>query len=95
MSKRDIYIENLKAQIDIWNAQVDKFEAQAKQASVSAKAAYEEQIKLLHQQRDLAKAKFTEIQTASDGAWEDLRQGADAAWDALRQNLEKAMSRFK
>ena len=95
MSKRDIYVENLKAQIDVWNAQVEKFEAQAKLASASAKAAYEDQIKLLHQQRDLAKAKFAEIQAASDGAWEDLRKGADAAWNALRQNLEKAMSRFK
>ena len=95
MSKRDIYVEKLKAQLDIWNAQIDKFEAQAKQASASAKAGYEEQIKLLHQQRDLAKAKFAEIQVASDEAWEDLRQGADTVWTAFRESLEKAMSRFK
>lgn len=95
MSKRDIYVEKLKAQLDIWNAQVDKFEAHAKQASESAKGAYEGQIKQLHQKRDLAKAKFAEIQAASDGAWEDLKQGVDIAWTAFRESLDKAKSRFK
>ena len=95
MSKRDIYVEKLKAQLDIWNAQIDKFETQAKQASASTKVAYEEQIKLLHHQRDLAKAKFAEIQAASDEAWGDLRQGMDTAWATFRESLEKAMSRFK
>ncbi len=95
MSSRDVYMAKLKAQIDEWNAQLDKFEAQAKQAGANAKISYDEQIKALHRQRESAKAKFAEIQAASDEAWEDLKQGVDIAWAAFMEGLDKARSRFK
>jgi len=95
MSKRDEYVAKLKTQIDEWNVQVDKLEARAKQLSASARIGYDEQVKALYQQREVAKAKLAEIQAASDGAWEDLRHGVDGAWTAFRDALEKAASRYK
>ncbi len=94
MSNRDAYVAKLKAQIDEWNAQLDRFEAQAKQTGENAKLSYDEQIKALHQQRELAKARFAEIQAASDEAWEDIKQGVDIAWTAFKEGLDRARSRY-
>lgn len=95
MSKRDMYVAQLKAQLDIWNAQLSKLEAQGREVGASAKDAYEMQVQLLQAQGEQVKARLDEIQTANEDAWEDLKTGADSAWGALRDSMEKAISRFK
>jgi predicted nucleic acid-binding Zn-ribbon protein len=95
MSEKDAYVEKLKARLDEWSAALDNLEAKARKAGADAKSGSEDQIKALRQQRDSAKAKLAEVQSASGDAWEDLQKGLDSMLDALQEGLEKATSRFQ
>ena len=95
MSKRDIYVEELKAQLDKWNADIDKLEATIKEYEVSVRQKYESELMELREKRNEARARFTELQEASEDAWEDLLHGFERSWDILKDSMEHAMSRFK
>jgi uncharacterized coiled-coil DUF342 family protein len=95
MSKKDAFVEKLKARLDEWSAELDNLEAKAGKVDADARIEYEDQIKALRQQRDSVKAKLVEIQSAREDAWEDLQKGLDSMLDALQEGLEKATSRFK
>jgi chromosome segregation ATPase len=91
---RDAYVERLKTQLGGWSADIEKLKARAGRISADARAEYEEQLAALREQRDALAAKVTELQEASDDAWDDVKKGVQAAWDAAKENFQKAMSRF-
>jgi lipid II:glycine glycyltransferase (peptidoglycan interpeptide bridge formation enzyme) len=94
MSKRDEYVDKLKAQLDLWNTEVAKWEAKAQKAQAGARVEYEKQLKDLSHQRDQALEQMKRVQAASGDAWVDLVRGADEAWSKLREALEKSRSHF-
>lgn len=95
MSERDAYVNKLKAQLDEWNAEIDRLEARARKAGADASIGYEKQAKALRRQRDDAKARLAEIQSAGQDAWQQLKKGADQAWADLKSSVEKAAASFK
>lgn len=94
MSKRDEYIEKLKAQLDAWNAEVIKWEAKAKSAQADVRTEYEKQLEVIRRQRSQAMERMRQVQAASGDAWLDLVRGADEAWSKMREAFEKARSHF-
>jgi multidrug resistance efflux pump len=94
MSKRDEYVEKLKAQLDQWNTEVAKWEAKAQKAQAGARVEYEKQLKEVRRQRDQALEQMKRVQAATGDAWVDLVRGADEAWAKMRESLEKARSHF-
>jgi len=94
MTKRDEYIEKLKAQLDVWNAEVTKWEAKAKSAQADVRTEYEKQLEVLRRQRSQAMERMRQVQAASGDAWLDLVRGADEAWSKMREAFEKARSHF-
>jgi len=94
MSKRDEYVEKLKAQLDQWNTEVAKWEAKAQKAQAGARVEYEKQLKELRRQRDQALEQMKRVQAATGDAWVDLVRGADEAWAKMREALENARSHF-
>ena len=95
MAKRDDYVQNLKTQLDQWNAEVGKWEAQAKAAQAGARAEYEKQLATFRAQRNLALEQLHKVQAASGDAWTELVQGADKAWARVSEAFEKTHSQFK
>lgn len=95
MTKRDEYIENLKKQLDTWNAEAAKWEAKAKAAQANMRGEYEKQLTAFRRQRDHALEQMRQIQAASGEAWQDLVRGTDDAWARMRDAVEKARSEFK
>lgn len=95
MSMKKEYERKLQAQLDEWNAEIDKLKAQAEGEKADKKIEYYEQIDTLKSMQANANEKLTELQNASDDAWEDLKAGADNAWDSLGNALSSAKSRFK
>jgi len=71
-TKRDAYVEKLKAQLDEWNTDIDKLAAKAAHAEVNAKIEYQNQLDDLRAKRDDVRDKLLAVQQAGDGAWEDL-----------------------
>ena len=94
MSKRDEYVEKLKAQLDQWNTEVAKWEAKAQKTQADVRVEYEKQLGELRRQRDQALEQMKRVQAATGDAWVDLVRGADEAWAKMREALEKARSHF-
>jgi hypothetical protein len=95
MTKRDDYLENLKKQLDAWNAEASKWEAKAKAAQANMRGEYEKQLAAFRSQRDQALEQMRRIQATSGEAWQELVRGTDDAWARMREAVEKARSQFK
>jgi hypothetical protein len=95
MSKRDAYIEKMKARIDEWNADIDKLEAKAREARADMKIEYQEQLSAMRLEREKARGKLHELQEATEDAWEGLREGMESAWESMAKAFKDAADRFK
>ncbi len=94
MADRDEHLESFKAKLDDWNAEIDKLEEHARQAQADAKAQYDKQVESLREMRDEAQSKFSEMQNASNEAWDVMLQGTEKAWQAWASAFEDARSKF-
>jgi hypothetical protein len=97
MSTKEQYVEKHQAEIDKWNAEIEKLEAQITEisAEADAKSSHAEQMTVLRQHRDEAKAKLAEIQAARDDRWEDLKEGMEHTWTAIKDSFGKVTAKFK
>jgi chromosome segregation ATPase len=95
MTTRSEYVEQLKKNLDQWNADIAKWEAKARMAQTDLRIDYEMQLEALRKQREEITAKLKEIQASGEEAWKDLRAGSDAAWAAMREAFENATSHFQ
>jgi len=94
-TKRDAYVEKLKARLDEWNADIDKLAAKAAQAEAEAKIEYQNKLDKLRAKRDDVKDKLLTVQQAGDGAWEGLKEGLENSWEILKMSLNKAKTEFE
>jgi len=94
MTTRDAFVENVKNQLDTWNAEITKFEAQVDAAQADAKAKLQEQLDEMHRQRDKAVATLGEMQHASEAAWDEMRKGSEDAWSSLMEAFKRAQAKF-
>ena len=83
MSKRDVYIEKMKQQLDELNAKMSKLEAKAQEAKDDAREKYKEEMSKLRQQSKLAVAKLDELTAAGEDTWETLVAEMEKIRDAL------------
>ena len=95
MSTRNEYVEQLKQNLDLWNAEISKWEAKARVAQTDLRIDYEMQLESMRQKREEATEKLKEIQASSEEAWKDLAAGAESAWAAMREAFDKATSHFQ
>lgn len=95
MTTRSEYIEQLKSNLDQWNADLAKLEAKARVAKTDLRIDYEMQLEALRKHREEAAAKLKELQASGEGAWKELAAGADTAWATLREAFDKAAAHFK
>jgi hypothetical protein len=95
MNKKQEYQKKLQAQLDEWSADIDKLKAKADKAEADAKLDYQKQVEHLRSMKEDASKKMSELNRASDVAWEDLKSGMDSAWSSLDNAVKVATARFK
>jgi hypothetical protein len=95
MSKRDDYVDTLKAQLDQWNADMAKLEARSREAQAGARTEFDKHLEALRQQREQAMYQLNLLQTAAGDAWQELMRGTDEAWARMREAIDKASSHFR
>ena len=95
MKTREEYVQQLKQQLDGWNADVTRWEAQLKEARANADQRWRKDLEKVRDQREKALYNLTLLEKASATAWRDVAKGADAAWDALSASLEQARAHFE
>jgi multidrug resistance efflux pump len=94
MDKKDLYVEKMKAQLDLWADELEQMEAQAHMAEAELKIRYLDQLETLRQQREKARRQLTRIRESGDEAWEELKTGTDAAWDDIREAFARARDKL-
>ncbi|HEX5698900.1 MAG TPA: hypothetical protein VFX90_09655 [Rhodoferax sp.] len=82
-TKKNIYIEAMKAQLDELNANMTKIEAKAKEAKADARDAYLEEMRKLRHQSKVAGAKLDELKDASQDNWDTMVKEADKVREAF------------
>ncbi len=95
MDKKNEYVKKLHAKIDEWNADIDKLVAKKDRLEANARLEYQERIEEIKKKRDDLKENISEINQASEGAWQDLKAGVDLSWEAMNQAIRSAASKFK
>jgi hypothetical protein len=94
MDTRDAFVVKMKAQLDQWNAELDQLEARAHLVQAEQQLAYHEHLATLRQHCHEAQLRLAQIQQATGGAWEEMRQGVEAAWNLLVQAFAHARARM-
>ena len=95
MSKRDLYVEKMKTQLDELNAKMDKLQASAEVAKADAQHKYKEEMVKLQHQTQLAKGKLEELKSAGEDSWETLVGEMDKLGDALKHSYNYFKSQIK
>lgn len=95
MSKKELYIQKMQAQLGEWEAEVDRFKAKASGASANVQMELNKEIGALKGKIEQGKTKLAEISDASEDAWESIKEGADSAWDSLKVAVNDAKAKFK
>ncbi len=94
MEKRDVYLESLKERLDEWNDRIDTLEVLGRLASQEVQRGVQEQLAHLRGKRDELQAKLKHIQTASEDAWEVVKEGVEKAQHELKIAFDEAKSRL-
>jgi len=95
MSTKDEFVRRMHAKLDQWNAEIDVLSAKADAAEAEARAEYHKQLDALRSKRDHARSKLNEVESASEGAWQDLKAGVELAWESVSEAVRSATARFK
>ncbi len=95
MGLKESYQEQMEAQLREWSAKIDQLKAKADRAEAGAKIEYYKQIEGARAKAEVAKAKLTELKSASTEAWESLKSGVESAWIDLKTTIDGAASKFK
>jgi hypothetical protein len=95
MLTREQYVEQMKKQLDEWNARLAAWELEVQKAQVDVKTRYAAQIRALERQRDEAVKRLNETRDASVAAWTEVSKGAEAAWKNLQSGFEKAWGGYQ
>lgn len=95
MLTRNEYVEQLKTNLDKWNADLAKWEEKARSKKNDLTIDYEMKLEDLRQKRADATAKLKEVQASSGEAWKELKAGTDAAWAVMREAFDKARTHFQ
>ena len=95
MHDRELYQQKMHAQLDEWKAEADRLRAKASGASADAQLDINRQIRALERKIEAGRAKLLEIASASEDAWESIKEGVESAWDSLRSATRDAATKFK
>ena len=95
MSTKEDFVRKMHAKLDQWNAEIDALTAKADAAEAGARAEYHKQVEALRSKRDHARSKLGELESAGEGAWQDLKAGVELAWESVSEAVHSATARFK
>jgi len=95
MAKKEVYLEKLEAQLKEWKAKIEILGEKAAKATGETKIELTKEIKELRLKRETVKEKWSELQKASDVAWDAIKEGAEKAVAELKNALDRIVSKLK
>ena len=95
MSLKQDFVQQLKAQTEIWQSQIKEYQEQMAQAGDKARADYAKTISLLESKTNEARQTFERVQSANEAAWQDVQKANQKAFAELQKGWADALSHFK
>jgi hypothetical protein len=92
---REIYRKKYEAQLKEWGAKVDALKAQADKLTAEAKLELRPQLDRSNKSYEAAKARLQKVTSATDDAWEGMKEDADKAWHDMKASVEGAFDALK
>lgn len=83
MTKKSVYIEKMKSQLDDLNTNMNALQAKAAEAKEDARDMYKAEMAKLQEQSKLAVDKLGEMRTASEEGWESMVTEMEKVRDAF------------
>lgn len=83
MTKKSIYIEKMKTQLDELNANMNKLDAKTEEAKDDARAMYKEEMAKLRHQSEVAKGKLDDMKVATEETWDSMVTEMEKVRDAF------------
>lgn len=86
-TKKSVYIEKMKTQLDELNANMNKLQAKAEEAKDDARDMYKAEMAKLQEQSKQAVAKLGEMKSASEETWEAMVAEMEKVRDAFTHSF--------
>jgi hypothetical protein len=87
MTKKSIYIEKMKTQLDELNASMNTLDAKAEDARDDARDMYREEVRKLRHQSKIAASKLDDMKTATEETWETMVSEMEKVRDAFTHSF--------
>jgi uncharacterized alpha-E superfamily protein len=84
MTKKSIYIEKMKTQLDELNASMNTLDAKAED---DARDMYREEVRKLRHQSKIAASKLDDMKTATEETWETMVSEMEKVRDAFTHSF--------
>src|SRR6266566_8081975 len=94
MTVKQDFSDQLKAQIDVWQAQIKYYQEQLEQASEKARADYEKAIAQMQANAEEANKLLQKVRDASESAWKDMQNATQKGFEQLQKGWADALGRF-
>ena len=95
MAVKQDFSEQVKGQIEVWQAQIKEYQAHLGEAGAKARTDYERGIAQLRANTEQAGELLQKVQTANEAAWKDMQNASQKAFEQLQKGWTDALSRFK
>jgi len=94
MALKQDFSDQLKRQIEVWQAQISEYQAHLGKAGAQARADYEGGIAKLRANAEEAGQLLEKVQHANEAAWKDMQAASQRAFEQLQKGWGDALGRF-
>lgn len=95
MTKKQVFEDKFRAELDELTAKIDMLKAKAQKAEAGTRVKYNEAIADLQAKQSFARDRLNRFHNASEDAWVDLKKGIETAWSDLGDAVRSATSHFR
>lgn len=95
MKDKDLYIQKMQAQVDIWKAELDKFNARASKLSANSQLDMNKNIKALETKIEEGKSKIQELAKAGEEVWDSALDAIQSRWESLKSEANEFAEKLK
>jgi len=94
-SVRNEFIAKMKAQLDKIDNEIEEMKGKSDKLEADVLKEYENRLHELREKRREAKRKISDLQSASDEKWQQVKDEAEHTWKALHNSFNYFKSHFK
>lgn len=92
---RNEFVRRMHSQLDQWNNEVSDLLQQKEKFTEDVRTQVDESTTMMKQNLDAMRIKVKELETASAGAYDDMKAGVELASESLREAMQSAKQHFK